>query len=76
MVADGRYTAVLDRIEEGYAVVRLEADGEFIDRVMVERAVLPEDGQYTDAVFAVEVSDTEIVAVEHEPDAADGEPEC
>ncbi|MFB6301965.1 MAG: DUF3006 family protein [Haloferacaceae archaeon] len=71
MVDDGRYTAVLDRFEGDYAILVLEADGEAVDRVMVDPTVLPEAGRHPDAVFAVEVSDTEIVAIQYDPDTTD-----
>lgn len=71
MVRDGTYTAVLDRFEGAYAILQLEADGEARDQVMVERTDLPEDGQHQDAVFTVEVSDTELVAVAYEPETTD-----
>lgn len=71
MVDDGIYTAVLDRFEGDYAILILEADGEAVDRVMVDPTVLPEAGQHRDAVFTVEVSDTEIVAIQYDPDTTD-----
>jgi hypothetical protein len=71
MVRDGTYTAVLDRFEGEYAIVQLEADGEALDQVMVERADLPEVGRHQDAVFTVKVSDTELVAVEYEPETTE-----
>lgn len=71
MVADGIYTAVLDRFEGEYPILVLEADGEAVDEVMVDPAVLPEEGQHQDAVFTVEVSDTEVVAVQYDPDTTD-----
>lgn len=71
MVADGTYTAVLDRFEGEYAILQLEADGEAVDQVMVERSDLPEVGRHQDAVFTVEVSDTELVAVAYEPETTD-----
>lgn len=71
MVRDGTYTAVLDRFEGEYAIIQLEADGEALDQVMVERSDLPEDGRHQDAVFTIEVSDTELVAVEYEPDTTE-----
>lgn len=71
MVRDGTYTAVLDRFEGEYAIIQLEADGEALDQVMVEQATLPEDGQHQDAVFTVEVSDTEVVAIQYDPETTE-----
>ena len=50
-----RYTAVLDRFEEETAVLLLEADGEQVDELLVDREALPTDGRQQDAVFDVVV---------------------
>lgn len=62
MTEDGTYTAVVDRFEEELAVLLLEADGETVDEMVVDREVLPEDGRHVDAVFEVEIEDDDLVA--------------
>ncbi len=43
MIDDGRYTAVVDRIEEGIAVVLVECDGEPVEELHLGSEELPED---------------------------------
>ena len=63
MTDEGTYTAVLDRFEEELAVLLLEEDGETVGEVVVDREALPEEGRHVDAVFEVELEDTELVEV-------------
>lgn len=44
---------VVDRFEEGQAVVLLETNGETIDEVVVPRTDLPDEGDMVDAVFRI-----------------------
>lgn len=53
------YTAVLDRFEEGRAVLLLERDDELVDEMVVPQAVLPSAGRNQDAVFGVYLTDEE-----------------
>lgn len=73
MVADGSYTAALDRFEVTQAdveqaVLLLEADGEVVDELVVERDQLPEDGQHVDAVFEVTVVNGNLQSVDYQPE--------
>lgn len=54
MSRDGRYRAVLDRVEDGVAVLLLEADGEVVDEDGVDLDELPrgvETGAILEATY-------------------------
>lgn len=68
MTSDGTYTAVVDRFEDGLAVLLLEADGETVGERTLDRAALPEDGRHVDAVLRVEVRDGDVAGVSSEPE--------
>ena len=63
MLDDGRYTAVLDRIEEGTAVLVLERDGRAVDDLLVPLSDLPNEARLVDAVFEVTLVDGDVVDV-------------
>ncbi|WP_136689104.1 DUF3006 domain-containing protein [Halorhabdus amylolytica] len=60
MVADGTYTAVVDRFEGEQAVLLLEADGETVDEIVLDEDRLPENGRHVDAVLTIDLVDGEI----------------
>ncbi|MFC7045874.1 DUF3006 domain-containing protein [Halobacteriaceae archaeon GCM10025711] len=68
MVADGEYTAVLDRFEEDDAVLLLERDGDQVDQVVVDWRDLPR-GVRQDAVLDVRVADGEVVDAAYDREA-------
>lgn len=73
MVADGSYTAVLDRFEatqadRELAVLLLDADGEGVDEIAVERDQLPDDGRHAGAVFEMTVVDGDLQSADYRPD--------
>lgn len=49
--ADSHETAVVDRIEDGTAVLLIEEDGETTDQRVVDPAELPKDGRHEGAVL-------------------------
>lgn len=49
--ADSHETAVVDRIEDGTAVLLIEEDGETTDQRVVDPAELPEDGRHEGAIL-------------------------
>lgn len=69
MIADGTYTAVLDRFEGDLAVLIVEADGEALDDIVVDRGQLPPDGRESDTVFEIEIVEGELVAVDIDAEA-------
>lgn len=71
MTTDGTYTAVVDRFEDDLAVLLLEADGETVDELVVDRETLPEAGQSVDAVLEVTVDDGALVAVTYDDEKTD-----
>jgi hypothetical protein len=65
---DGTYTAVVDSIEDELATIFYEHDGEDVASELREATELPEDGRHADALFSVEVSDSEVVNWAYEPE--------
>lgn len=62
-----QFTGVIDRFEDDLAVILLEACGEVIDEVVLDRAELPSDAAHADAVLTVTLSnDGEIAALEYD----------
>ncbi|GAB7093923.1 DUF3006 domain-containing protein [Halolamina litorea] len=71
-----QFTGVIDRFEDDLAVILLEACGEVIDEVVLDRAELPADGAETNAVLTVTLtSDGEVAALEYEPGETTGRKE-
>lgn len=63
------YTATLDRIEEGIAVLLLEDDDEVIEEKHIhDLERIPADGRHEGAVLTVSVSDEDIEAIEYDAD--------
>lgn len=60
MIPDGRYVAVVDRIEDGLAAVLPEADGEAVDELLVDPEALPESARHADAVLDIVIADGEL----------------
>lgn len=67
MTLDGTYTATLDRIVSGLAVLLIEEDGETVAQREVDADRLPE-GVSGGAVLDVTLDDGEVVAIEARPD--------
>ena len=65
-VADGRYAATVDRIEEGLAVVLIEEDGDVIAERTVSVDRLPEDARHDGAVLDVEVQDGQLRGITYD----------
>lgn len=68
MVADGDYTAVLDRLEGELAVLVLEQEGESIDELVVDASTLPEATPRTDAILEVTIEDGELLTATYLPE--------
>lgn len=60
-IADGTYTAVVDRLEDDLAVVLIEDDDSVIGEVAMAADSLPPDGQHVDAVLTVEIGNGALV---------------
>ncbi len=67
-VDDGRYTAVVDAVEDGSARVFIEQDGEEIGDTVVDAPTLPPDCRQADAVLTVVIVDGEFTELAHDPD--------
>lgn len=66
MTLDGTYTATVDRIEEGLAVLLVEADGETVDERHLHEEDLPA-GAGEGAVLEVAFDDGDLVDLEYRP---------
>ncbi|MFT4947553.1 MAG: putative AlkP superfamily phosphohydrolase/phosphomutase [Natronomonas sp.] len=66
MIPDGRYTAVVDRIEDGLATILLEEDGEDAYELVVDPDELPEEARQDDAVLTVNVDDEDLITATYE----------
>lgn len=64
------YTATLDRIEEGIAVLLLEDDSEVIDEKHIhDLERIPDEGRHEGAVLRVSIANDEIDTIEYYPEA-------
>lgn len=63
MIDDGEYAGVVDRIEEGIAVVLLEDDGDVFEELHLDPGTLPEGGRHEGAVCRFELESGEVVDV-------------
>lgn len=66
MIPDGRYTAVVDRIEDGLATILLEEGGTDAYELVVDPEELPEGARHGDAVLTVDVEDEDLVDVTYD----------
>ncbi|MFC5134789.1 MULTISPECIES: DUF3006 family protein [Haloferacaceae] len=65
---NGEYTAVVDSIEDGFATVFFERDGEEVGNAILEADRLPEDGNHADAILTVTVVDGDLDTAQYEPE--------
>ncbi|WP_129117052.1 DUF3006 domain-containing protein [Halegenticoccus tardaugens] len=70
MVDDGSYTATVDRVEGGRAVVLVEGDDEILDEVVLDEERLPADAG-DGAVLSVVVEGGEVVDLEYDAETTD-----
>lgn len=70
-VDDGTYTAVVDSIEDGFATVFVERDGEDVASETLDVSRLPEAGRHADAILSVTVRDGEIAEWSYDPETTD-----
>jgi len=75
-VDDGQYTGVVDSIEDGFATVFIEADGEDIGDAVIDAAELPADGRHADAILAVRIADGAVVAWEYDAETTESRQEA
>lgn len=68
MTLDGEYTATIDRIVSGIAVVLVEDDGETVDEVHIDPEDLPDGSDGEGAVLHLTFEDGELVEIEGAPD--------
>ena len=76
MVADGTYTAVLDRFEDeqggdSVAVFLLEGDDGVVAEKLLPERRLPEDARRPDAVCELRVEDDDVVDIEYDAEETD-----
>lgn len=61
------YTGVIDRFEDDKAVILLEADGDVVDELVLDRAQLPVDADHPDAILEVVLTDGEVTDIVYDP---------
>jgi hypothetical protein len=66
MIPDGRYTAVVDRIEDGLATILLEENDRDAYELVVDPDELPEEARHADAVLTIEVEAEDLADVTYE----------
>ena len=64
-VADGTYTAVVDRIEDDLAVILLEDDEDIVGELIVDEDELPRGARHADAILQVTLMDDEVVNIDY-----------
>lgn len=65
---DGTYTAVIDSVEDGYATVFFERDGDEVGNAVIDAAQFPTDAQHADAILSVTLRDGDIEEAVYEPE--------
>jgi hypothetical protein len=70
-LADGCYTAVVDSVEDGFATVFFERNGEEVGDAVLDTEALPEPARRNDAVLRITVSDGELTEAEYDADRTD-----
>ena len=66
---NGTFTATIDRVvDQQTAVILIEDDGEVVEQYDVQLDQLPDAVQREGVVLTVELADSEIVSIQHEPD--------
>jgi len=65
-LADGCYTAVVDSVEDGFATVFFEDDGEEVGNAVLDASALPETARHDDAILRVTVRDGSLVGSEYD----------
>jgi len=68
---NGKYTAVVDKIEDGLATVFFERDGDEMGNAVLDASELPSDAQHADAILSVTLSEGDIESASYNPDATD-----
>lgn len=61
-----QFTGVIDRFEDDLAVILLEADGEVVDEVVLDREDLPAEAAHPDAVLEVTLTDGEVTDLSYD----------
>ncbi|CDK38655.1 hypothetical protein DM2_584 [Halorubrum sp. DM2] len=72
---DGEYTAVVDNVEDGFATVFFERDGEEAGNAVLEASRLPPDGRHADAILSVVLSEGRIEAATYKPEQTESRAE-
>ena len=63
-----QFTGVIDRFEEELAVILLEADGDVVDEIVLDRSELPAEAAHSDAILEVTLTDGEVTELSYNPD--------
>ncbi|SEP10425.1 Protein of unknown function [Halogranum amylolyticum] len=61
-----QFTGVIDRFEDDLAVILLEANGEVVDELVLEREAIPTEAAHPDAVLEVTLVDGEVTDLSYD----------
>jgi hypothetical protein len=61
MIPDGSHRAVVDRIEDGLAVLEVTGPEDELHELVVSSDDLPSEGRHADAIFTVGVEEEQLV---------------
>lgn len=72
---DGRYTAVVDSVEDGFVTVFFERDDEEVGNAVLDSSTLPDDARHADAILSVTIAGGELVEAEYDPERTEARAE-
>ncbi|WP_332899006.1 DUF3006 domain-containing protein [Haladaptatus sp. CMSO5] len=71
MVTDGTYTAVIDRIEDGHAVLLIEEAGKDVDELVLHESKLPFEMREANLVVHIVLEGGTVTSVKADREATD-----
>ncbi|QLH77244.1 DUF3006 domain-containing protein [Halosimplex rubrum] len=73
---DGTYTAVVDSVEDGFATVFFERDGDEVGNAVVESSDLPESARHADAILSVDIEGGTVASYDYDPERTESRNEA
>jgi len=73
---DRPYTAVVDSVEDGFATVFFERDGDEVGNAVVDSSELPESARRADAILSVTVGDGTVTSYDYDPERTESRKEA
>jgi hypothetical protein len=75
MIPDGSNRAVIDRIEDDFAVLEVTSPEDELHELVVSPDELSSEGRHADAVLTVRVADNSLVEAVYQPEETQGQKE-